>query len=334
VDALETFEYFGCEVTTSRIAFDAFITQTDFGKKLAALPQSQRIGELMGSFEKFAGQYYAEVWEESAIVLPPDLVMRIVQPWWKRWLATDWGFSHWAPTGWFTSGLLSPDEVRRFFEIETAMPVRIVILYREAVPEESVTEPDLAKLIVAMTPDPERREVRHHFMGHDGWAIRGSANTIVDQMDPELTRGGLKRLERADIDRVGGWRLMYNCWASARRLRNWPKDQPFLQRKEDMPAFFVSAACPEVISAIPMLICDEDNPTDVRKVPGAVEDDVADMVRYGLKSYLNARTDTPDDVVAAETYQKYQDPTARAMAMLRLNAEQEKHGRLVRRRRL
>jgi hypothetical protein len=81
-----------------------------------------------------------------------------------------------------------------------------------------------------------------------------------------------------------------------------------------------------------MLICDEDNPTDVRKVPGAVEDDVADMVRYGLKSYLNARTDTPDDVVAAETYQKYQDPTARAMAMLRLNAEQEKHGRLVRRR--
>jgi hypothetical protein len=83
------------------------------GKKLAALPQSQRIGELMGSFEKFAGQYYAEVWEESAIVLPPDLVMRIVQPWWKRWLATDWGFSHWAPTGWFTSGLLSPDEVRK-----------------------------------------------------------------------------------------------------------------------------------------------------------------------------------------------------------------------------
>jgi hypothetical protein len=124
------------------------------------------------------------------------------------------------------------------------MPVRIVILYREAVPEESVTEPDLAKLIVAMTPDPERREVRHHFMGHDGWAIRGSANTIVDQMDPELTRGGLKRLERADIDRVGGWRLMYNCWASARRLRNWPKDQPFLQRKEDMPAFFCLGRMP------------------------------------------------------------------------------------------
>ena len=148
----------------------------------------------------------------------------------------------------------------------------------------------------------------------------------------ELTRGGLKRLDRADMDRVGGWRLMYNCWASARRLRNWPKDQPFLQRPEDMPAFFVSAACPEVISAIPMLICDEDNPTDVRKVPGAVEDDVADMVRYGLKSYLGASR-VPDQVTAAETWQKYQDPTDRAMAMLRLSAQQAKSGTLARRRR-
>jgi len=92
-------------------------------------------------------------------------------------------------------------------------------------------------------------------------------------------------MERADIDRVGGWRLMYNCWASARRLRNWPKDQPFLQTKEDLPALFVSAACVEAISAIPMLICDEDNPQDIKKVEGAIEDDIADCARYGLKSY-------------------------------------------------
>lgn len=329
--ALETFEYFGCQVTTSRLAFEAFISKTDFGRKLAALPQAARIGELMGSFEKFAGQYYSEVWEESAVVLPVDIAVRLIQPWWTRWLATDWGFSHYAATGWFTSGLLSPDQVRGYFGIETAAPVRVIILYREAVCSD-VTEPDLAKLVVSMTPDPERREVRHHFIGQDAWAKKGSANTVVEQMDPELTRGGLKRLDRADMDRVGGWRLMYNCWASARRLRNWPKDQPFLQRPEDMPAFFVSAACPEVISAIPMLICDEDNPTDVRKVPGAVEDDVADMVRYGLKSYLGASR-VPDQVTAAETWQKYQDPTDRAMAMLRLSAQQAKSGTLARRRR-
>ena len=101
-----------------------------------------------------------------------------------------------------------------------------------------------------------------------------------------------------------------------------------------MPAFFVSAACTETIAAIPMLICDDDNPTDVQKVPGHIEDDIADMVRYGLKSYLAARRDVPDDVVAVETYQKYQDPTDRAMAMLRLQAEKGKSQHLARRRRL
>lgn len=331
---VETFSYFDCEVTSSKRAFDFFITKTDFGRKLASLRQSERIGELMGSFDKFAGQYYSEVWEESATVLPVDLVVRMIKPWWKRWLATDWGYSHWAPTGWFTSGLLSPGEMRAYFQLETPMPVRVVILYREAVPDEQLTEPNLAKLIVAMTPEPERPEVRRHFIGHDAWAKKGSANTVVEQMDPELKRGGLKQLEKADIDRVGGWRLMYNCWASARRLRLWPPDQTYIQHKEDMPAFFVSAACTEVISAIPMLICDDDNPQDVKKVEGAIEDDLADMVRYGLKSYLTARSDIPDEVTAAETYQKYQDPTARAMAMLRLSAEQEKRGHLVRRRRL
>ena len=127
---------------------------------------------------------------------------------------------------------------------------------------------------------------------------------------------------------------MYNCWASARRLRNWPKDQPFIQQPQDMPAFFVSAACPEVIAAVPMLMCDDENPTDVRKVPGAIEDDVADMCRYGLKSYLGARTTVPDEVTAAETYHKYQDPNERAMAMLQLSVKQAKAGHLARRRRL
>lgn len=329
---ITTFEYFECTVKTSRKAFECFIRETDFGKKMAALPQAQRIGELMGSFERFSGQYYADVWDEAATVLPVELVNRIVKPWWKRWLATDWGFSHYAATGWFASGVLSPEEVLNLFGVHAQTSVRVVIMYREAVCSD-VPEPDLAKLIVNMTPESERREIRQHFIGHDAFAKRGSANTVAEQMDPELSRGRLQPLQHADIDRVGGWRLLYNCWASARRLRTWPKDQPFLQHAEDMPALFVSAACAETIQAIPMLICDEDNPQDVRKIPGAIEDDIGDMVRYGLKSYLSARSDRPNDIVAAETYERYQDPTARSMAMLRLSVEQAKQDRMVRRRR-
>jgi hypothetical protein len=128
---------------------------------------------------------------------------------------------------------------------------------------------------------------------------------------------------------------MYNCWAMARKLRTWPADQgPFIHHPDDPPVFLVSQACTDVLGAVPMLICDDDNPQDVRKVDGAVEDDVADMVRYGLKSWLSARNSVPDDVVAAETFQRYQDPTARAMAMLRLGAEQAKTSRISRRRRI
>lgn len=328
--SVETFTYFDCEVTTSRKAFQCFIERTDFGRSLASLPQSQRIGELMGSFEKFAGQYYAEVWDEAVQVLQPDQIARFVQPWWKRWLATDWGFSHYAATGWFVSGVMSPETVRAVFGVEAATGVRVVLMYREAVCSD-VPEPDLGRLIVSMTPEVERREIRAHFIGHDAFAKRGSANTVAEQMDGELTRAKMQSLERADIDRVGGWRLLYNCWAMARKLRTWPAGQPFIHHPDDPPCLFISSACTEVIAAVPMLICDEDNPQDIRKVPGAVEDDVADMVRYGLKSWISARTDTPGDMVAAETFNRFQDPTARAMAMLRLGAEQAKGKRLFRR---
>ena len=311
--------------------FDVFINRTDFGRKLNSLPPNQRIGELMGDFENFAGQYYAEVWEQSAIVLPAEIVNRIIQPWWRRWIATDWGFSHYAATGWFTSGLLSPDLVLDLFGVVCGAPVRVVILYRELVCCD-VPEPDLARVILAMTPPAERREVRDHWIGHDAWAKRGSANTVVEQMEPILNRGGLPYLSRADIDRVGGWRLMYNAWASARRLRKWPVERGrFTEEQSDPPAFFVSAACPEVIQAIPMLICKDEDPKDVRKLPGAVADDVADMCRYGLKSYLTADPTGPQEVLAASTYERYQDPTARAMAMLRLSARQQQ-GQYIRRR--
>ena len=310
--------------------FKVFTEQTDFGRKLNALPHSQRIGELMGSFDKFAGQYYADVWEPSACVLPADLVARIIQPWWRRWLATDWGFSHYAAVGWFASGLLGPDEVAAYFGVSTAAAVRVIIQYRELVVND-VPEPDLARLVLHMTPDAEKREIRDHWIGHDAWAKRGSANTVVEQMEPIFSRGGLPRLSRADIDRVGGWRLLYNAWASARRLRKWSGQGPFEERIDDAPAFFVSAACPEVQSAVPMLICEDDNPVDVRKMNGQVSDDVADMVRYGLKSYLQADPNVPDEVVRAETYARHQDPTARAMAMLQLEAKQAE-GQYIRRR--
>ena len=205
-------------------------------------------------------------------------------------------------------------------------------MYRELVCND-VAEPDLAKLIVVQTPIHERAQIRMHYIGHDAFDKRGSANTVVEQMEPELERGGLQRLNRANIARVSGWRLLYNCFAQARRLATWPKDQAFTQTAEDLPAFFVGPACTQFIQAVPMGICDDDNPQDIRKVPGAIEDDCLDAGRYLLASHLDARTDIPADVVAHQAYQAYQDPNARAMAMLRLSVKQGEGQRLQRKRR-
>ncbi len=324
---------------TSERRFQVFIEQTDFGRKLNALPPSQRIGELMGDFESFAGQYYSEVWERKTNVLPVDLCQRIIKPWWPRWLAIDWGFSHYAACGWCASGLLSIEEIAGYFGVTARAPVRVLIFYREAVVSDT-PEPDLARLLAALTPDAEKREIRYSFIGHDAFAKRGSANTIAEQMDPILQKAALPRLCRADIDRVGGWRLLFNCFAAARRLRAWTTGV-FEERTEDPPALFVSAACTEVISAVPLLMCDYDpitnprgNPQDVRKIPGQIEDDVADMLRYSVKSYLSAEPNLPPEVSLLETYEKYQDPTSRAMAMLRLTAEEGKTHYIRRRRRL
>jgi phage terminase large subunit len=328
---VDEWEFYNDPEWSDQKRFDVFIHHTDFGRKLNALPQKDRIGELMGSFDKFSGQYFSEVWEEKATVLPAEMVNRIIQPWWRRWIATDWGFSHYAATGWFASGVLSEGQVRELFGVTATGSVRVILMYRELVCCD-VAEPDLARLIISMTPVAERREIRDHWMGHDAWAKRGSAKTVVEQMEPILARDGLQRLSQADIDRVGGWRLLYNAWASARRLRLWGGTEPFVDRAEDTPAFFVSAACPEVLSGIPMLICDDDNPQDVRKMAGDVADDVADMIRYGLKSYLSAEPGVPKEIDRAETYGRYEDPTARAMAMLKLSAEHDR-GQYIRRRR-
>ena len=320
-------------------AFKTFIEKTDFGRNLNTQPASLRIGELLGSFERFAGQYYADVWEPSVVVLKPDLVAKIIKPWWYRWLGNDWGFSHYAATGWMTAGLLSPQECKDCFGVEATTPVRILILYRELVTRE-VPEPDLARLILSLTPDQETKEIRHNFIGHDAWQDlkKAMGHSVVEQMDPIFSAGGLPILAKADIDRVGGWRLLYNCWANARRFRHWQGPEPYVDRPEDEPILFISAGCPETIGAIPLLMCDYDpitnprgNPKDVRKMNGRMHDDIADMLRYCVKSYISANPGVPLAVTARETWEQYQDPTSRAMAMRRLEAEAQKSNVLRRR---
>ena len=319
-------------------AFLKFVRETDFGRNLDTQPASMRIGELLGSFERFAGQYYADVWEPASIVLDPVLVARIIKPWWYRWLGNDWGFSHYAATGWACAGLLGPQDCLDYFGVEAAGTVRIIIVYRELVTNR-VPEPELARLIVAMTPEAELREIRSNYIGHDAWAGEGksSGHSVVEQMDPIFRAGGVPTLDRADIDRVGGWRLLYNCFNNARRFRQWRGPDPFTDRPEDEPILFISAACPEIIGAIPLLMADYDpitnprgNPKDIHKMNGRACDDVADMLRYAVKSHIRANPTIPPDVERMRTWNKYEDMTSKVMNLRREEAERSQR-RYIRR---
>jgi len=88
-----------------------------------------------------------------------------------------------------------------------------------------------------------------------------------------------------------------------------------------------------VISALPLLTRDNIHPgrlEDVLKT-NTKHDDIGDCLRYGYKSMLDPKSRTPRDVRIQEVLNLYQDPTARAMAMLEFNQREKQRRRNTRR---
>ena len=83
-----------------------------------ALPKHRREGELLGNFDAFTGQYFSDVWDDARI-LPVELVNRIVQDWWVRWMGQDWAFHEHAYHCWMVTGKVSPADWFRYFGVET-----------------------------------------------------------------------------------------------------------------------------------------------------------------------------------------------------------------------
>lgn len=290
--------------------YHLFIHGTSEGRKLNGLAPALRVGELLGSFESFSGQYFAGVWDEGQCVVSSTDARLMIQPWWRRWAAIDWGFAHMTAVGWFAAGKLSPLQFQAFFGGAVEWPVDIIIAYRELVVNETA-ESDLAYRIVEMTPADERSHLRDIYLSPDAFAKKGSASTVADQLSDVFKRLKLPKVDRAMNDRVAGWRGMYNLMRQTRGLR---AENPDPARAKAGPMFVVSAECPELIQAIPLAVRDEKNLEDVLKTP-TVADDVLDMARYGIASHLNPKDTAPLEVRAAEAVTGIQDNTARAMIL-------------------
>lgn len=295
---------------TNEARFDLFIEKTQYGRELNALPQSLRAGHLLGSFESFAGQYFAGVWDESKCIIGPSEMNEIIEPWWTRWGSTDWGFAHHSCHLWYATGRMSPERYQKYFGGRAEWPVDIVIVYRELVANETA-ETELANTIAAMTAEKMHRE----FFSPDAFAKRGSANTVAEQFGDIWHRRGLPEPEAADNDRIGGWRFLYNCFRQTVALRgNTITKEQALQG----PLLFVGANCIEVQRAIPLLIRDKKRMEDVEKTD-TLADDVGDSLRYGIKSMLDPNTRAPRSVHLQKIYESYSDPTTRAIAIKKFN---------------
>lgn len=308
--------------------FQLFIEKSQYGRKLNELPPSIRAGHLLGSFESFAGQYFSGVWDESKCILSVNETEELIQPWWTRWTATDWGFAHNAVHLWFATGKLSPQTFERMFGGSSDWPIDVVVVYREMV-VNATAEADFAAMMVDLTPADERKLIQRHFLSPDAWAKRGSANTVAEQMGDVLRRHGLPTPQSADDDRIGGWRLMYNGFRQTCALRGATVDE---ERAKQGPLLLVSANCPQVISAMPLLTRDNIHPgrlEDVLKT-NTLHDDVGDCLRYGYKSMQNPDARAPREVRMQEIFDTYQEPNARAMAFRRFEAAERTRHRVRR----
>jgi hypothetical protein len=283
---------------------------------------------LLGSFDSFAGQYFAGVWDESKLILTRTQEERLVQDWWPRWMAHDDGFVHNASVGWGTSGKVSPKLFQDVFGREISEAIEVVVIYRSYAAKGS-EETALVRKCIGMMSDNEIKRMRRYFLSVDAWEKNSSGHSTAERIAEELRRNGLPYCEQADNQRIGGWRLLYammkktcdvlsGCMNPTRADDDYDNEGGGYSVKT--PLLLISSECENLIESIPLLIRDNKHPgrsEDVLKTPTDADDD-GDMLRYLCKSMLRARADAPLEVRQQEYYQSLSpkaDMTAKSVLM-------------------
>lgn len=164
--------------------FEYFITRSDYGKKLDALPEALRVGHLLGDWDRFSGQYFD-------IFTPQRFVrdMRAeIKPWYPRWLSVDWGYAHNAA---IYGHVTFPDEsvhTYRELVISNKTPRDLAALVHEHFGMDKIQD-------IYISPDMNKRTE--------------GPETIAMQFSDYLETRGMPRTKLANNKRVAGWMLWY-----------------------------------------------------------------------------------------------------------------------------
>jgi hypothetical protein len=252
---------------------------------LSSLPPNLRAAWLEGSWDILAGQFFPN-WD-----IQRHVKAFTFQDWQPRWIGIDWGFNHATCVLWFTNA----EVVDSFGQKKT-----VIVCYRELV-RRGMNEQTLAELIVEHSTDLITKNVEpisHVYLSPDRFNRVNEEHTIADRMGDVLAGSGLPRPERANNDRVGGWRLIYTLL--------------------DTEGLVVSANCRDVIESFPLLMRDDKDLEDAAKTDD-LADDVLESFRYATMSYFNPRP-IPRAIQDDLRVKAIPDMTAKYLEIMRLEA--------------
>lgn len=170
--------------------FKYFISRTQYGQELNALPKRLRVGWLLGNWDEFAGQFY-DIWDAERFV-------RRCQPereWHPRWLGIDWGFQHPCSAHWM------------------ARVGKKTKIYREHVDNLHSARAQ-AQSIVDKTPEDERKLIDAIYLSPDAFQQRSEQDSFASLMGEVFQRYGMPYPTRADDDRLHGAQCMYDLMNS------------------------------------------------------------------------------------------------------------------------
>lgn len=239
--------------------FKYYVTQTDYGRKQYAQPETERLQYLYGDWDVFAGQFFSEFRRDLHVIKP----FRIPE-WWERFSAGDWGYTSPACNLWFAC---TPDD---WCQIEQSdgrvviIPPRSVITYRESWVTKKTT-PQLAELWAKLNGSDK---LRYRLMDPAFGPTRGGGVSVQE----EFNSNGWPVVD-ADNDRLNGW-------ARVRQYLSWHRDE----RSGEMtqwPHFYTFDTCKNLVRTIPQMVHDGNVPEDL---DSDSEDHAVDPWRYGLMS--------------------------------------------------
>ena len=207
------------------------------------------------------------------------------EDWQERWISIDWGFAHASAVLWFTRANVIDGFGKK---------KNVIVCYRELV-VRGHNEALLAEKIGKATPENEK--IAYVYLSPDRFNRQNEEHTIADRLGDELRQFDIPRPERANNERVGGWRLVYTLL--------------------DTDGFVVLDTCRDVIESVPKLQRDEKNLEDARKEGNELFLDVDESLRYGLMSYAS-KAEVPREVEMDRRIKSIKDPTAKYMEYLRL----------------